>query len=115
MDLEVRRTEDATVVKLNGNWTIERATELRPALLEALGSSGHILIDLEELTDADLSVVQLLCSAHRASVRLGKRLDLSERKAEPLKRIVRDAGLAGAPGCHEEPHKGCLWTGDWTS
>jgi hypothetical protein len=32
-----------------------------------------------------------------------------------LKNIVRDAGLVRTIGCHRNPNKNCLWTGDWTS
>ena len=115
MDLETIRSKDSSVLKLKGNWTIERAGELKPALLEALNSSENIVIDLEELTDTDLSAVQLLCSAHRASVKLGKQLGIYGRRPEALKRIVRDAGLVRTIGCHKDPCKGCLWTGDWTT
>jgi anti-anti-sigma regulatory factor len=115
MDLEMIGSSESTVLKLKGNWTIERAGELKPALLKALQSSDQIVIDLEELTDTDLSAIQLLCSAHAASLRLGKQLAFHHQKSEPFKRAVRDAGLARTVGCHRNPTTSCLWTGDWTS
>ncbi len=115
MAFETTGSTEASVLKLAGNWTIERAVELKGALLEALNSGEHILIDVEELTGADLSAVQLLCSAHHASVRRGKLLELRAPKAEAFRRTVRDAGMARTIGCHKDPKKGCLWTGDWNS
>ena len=115
MDLEMTWSAEAGVLKLEGNWTIERAGELKAALLEAVNNSEHIVIDLGELTDTDLSAVQLLCSAHRTSARMGKRLALGERKPETLIRVVRDAGLRHTIRCHQDTCKSCLWTGDWTS
>jgi anti-anti-sigma regulatory factor len=115
MDLEVTGSAQTTVVKLKQIWTIERTRELKSALLEALSNSEEILIDVEELTEADLCVLQLFCAAHAASVKLGKNLAFYERKSEPLKNIVRDAGLVRTIGCHRNPNKNCLWTGDWTS
>lgn len=115
MQLETIICDDTNVLKLQGDWTIERAGDLKPALLEALGNGEHIVIDMEGLTGMDLSIMQLLCSAHRKSIRLGRQFGFSERKPETLKRIVRDAGLVRTIGCHKDPCRGCLWTGDWTS
>lgn len=115
MDLEITRSGAASVLKLKGNWTVERAVELKPSLLEALNSSEHILIDIEDLEEADLSALQLLCRAHHESIRLGKQLAFQTLKSESLRRTVRDAGLVRTIGCHKNPKIGCLWTGDWTS
>ena len=113
MDLEISKSEDTVVLKLKGSWTIEHAGRLKASLQEVLAGNARIVIDLEELTDTDLCSLQLLCSAHQASVRLGKEMTLHERKPEPLRRIVRDAGLARTIGCNKNPDKNCLWMGDW--
>ncbi len=63
MDLEITRSGEASVLKLKGNWTVERAVELKPSLLEALNSSEHILINIEDLEEADLWPCS--CSARR--------------------------------------------------
>ncbi len=115
MELETIRWDDRNILKLRGDWTIERAGELKPALLEALANSEHIVIDMGELSGLDLSTMQLLCAAHRKSIRLDKQFGFSEQRPETLKRMVREAGLVRTVGCHKNPCKSCLWTGDWTS
>ena len=70
MDLEMVELAEAYVLKLDGSWTIERAQELKHALVEALKDSDHITIETEGLREVDLSALQLLCSAHRTSLRL---------------------------------------------
>ena len=115
MDVEIMRSAETSVLKLKGNWTIERSNELKHALLEALNSGESIVIDLEGLTCLDLSTMQLFCSAHRTSLRLGKRLALHEQKSEILKRMVLDAGFVRTIGCHSDHKKKCLWIGDWKS
>ena len=68
-------TEDrmgVRIVRLTGDLTISRADEMRSALLESLKGAEHIEIDLSSVEDADLSCLQLLCSAHRTSKHLGK-------------------------------------------
>ncbi len=115
MDLEVTSSAEKTVVKLKEIWTIERTGELKIALQEALRNSEDIVIDVENLTSTDLCILQLFCSAHALSVKLGKSFALYEHKSEPFKTIVRDAGLVRTIGCHRNPNKNCLWTGDWKS
>jgi anti-anti-sigma regulatory factor len=113
MDVGIMRSAEASVLKLVGNWTIERANELKGALLEALNSAESIVIDLEGLTCLDLSAMQLFCSAHRTSLRLGKHLALHGQESETFKRVLRDAGFVRTSGCHSDPDKKCLWIGDW--
>jgi anti-anti-sigma regulatory factor len=115
MDVEMTRSGETNVLKLKGNWTIERATELKRVLLEILNSCERIIIDLEELTELDLSTVQLFCSAHRTSLKLRKHLAFHEKKPETFKRMVRDVGFVRTLGCHKDSHKSCLWIGDWKS
>jgi anti-anti-sigma factor len=115
MDVEMTRSIETNVLKLKGSWTIERANEMKSVLLEMLNSCEHMVIDLEGLTDLDLSTMQLFCSAHRTSLRDGKQLALHERKPQSLKQIVREAGFARTIGCHKDPNKKCLWIGDWKS
>jgi anti-anti-sigma regulatory factor len=114
MDVEITRSAERNVLKLKGSWTIERASELKRVLLEMLNSCEHMSIDLEELTDLDLSTMQLFCSAHRTSLRDGKQLALHEGKSQSVKQIVREAGFVRTLGCHKDPNKKCLWIGDWT-
>ncbi len=115
MELEMIDSAGAGILKLKGSWTIERVRELKPAVLEMLRNNEQIIIDLAELTEADLSAVQLLCSAHAEAIKSGKHLRFEEQKSESFKQVVRDAGLPRAIGCKRSPDKGCLWTGDWTS
>ncbi|MGA3118151.1 MAG: STAS domain-containing protein [Syntrophobacteraceae bacterium] len=116
MDVEMTRSAETNVLKLKGSWTIERANELKCVLLEILNTCEHMTIDIEGLTELDLSAVQLFCSAHRTSLRDGKHLALHERKSETFKRMVCDAGFVRTIGCHKDPGKSCLWTGgDWKS
>lgn len=115
MDVDMTRSGEANVVKLEGSWTIERASELKGVLLEALNSGESIVVDLEGLKDLDLSFMQLFCSAHRTSLRDGKRIVLCERKSQSLKQMVRKAGFVRTLGCHKDPNKECLWIGDWKS
>jgi ABC-type transporter Mla MlaB component len=115
MDVEMVQSAETGVLRLKGSWTIERAHELKQALVEALKGDDPFVIDLKGLAEADLSCLQLLCSAHRTSLRLGKQLELNQEKSGAFKRVVRDAGFVRTLGCHQDPHKSCLWVGGWES
>ncbi|MFZ0932422.1 MAG: STAS domain-containing protein [Syntrophobacteraceae bacterium] len=115
MDVETTRSDETVVLKLKGSWTIERANELKRILLEILNGCEHMLIELEGLTELDISTMQLFCSAHRKSLRAGKHLAFHENKSETFKQMALDAGFARTLGCHKDPDKKCLWIGDWKS
>lgn len=113
MDVEMVQSNEECVLRLKGSWTIERAHELKQALIETLQGCDRIVIDSAALTDADLSCLQLLCAAHRTSLKFDKQLTLGEEKSEAFERVVRDAGFVRTLGCHKDPHKSCLWVGGW--
>jgi anti-anti-sigma regulatory factor len=115
MDVEMMRSAETGVLRLKGSWTIERAHELKQALVEALKGDEPVIVDLEGLAEADLSCLQLLCAAHRTSLRLGKHSALNQEQSGAFKRVVRDAGFARTLGCHGDPQTGCLWVGGWES
>jgi anti-anti-sigma regulatory factor len=106
---------ETSVLRLEGSWTVERANELKELLIGALKSSDHIIVELEELAELDLSCLQLLCSAHYKFLTLGRSLALHEKKSENFKKVVREAGFRRKLGCHENPHAACLWIGEWES
>jgi anti-sigma B factor antagonist len=72
----------AAVLRLNGELTIYRAAEMKPALLEALDRAARLDIDLSDVTEIDTSGVQLLMAA--------------KRRAQALKRELRFIGHSPA-------------------
>jgi len=114
-DKGLKESPETSVVRLEGCWSVERARELKQVLTEALKSADRIVLDLQYLAEADLSCLQLLCSAHGASFRLGKTLALHEKKSESFKRVVRDSGFKRNMGCDKAPGAHCLWIGEWES
>jgi anti-anti-sigma regulatory factor len=58
-----------TVLHLTGSITVSQATQLHKSLLMALDSKTDIGIDFTEVTDLDLSAIQLLCAAQRKASR----------------------------------------------
>jgi anti-anti-sigma regulatory factor len=108
----VGTTKDKTgvrIIRLTGNLTISRADEMKSMLLESLEGVEHIEIDLSSVEEADLACLQLLCSAHRTSKRLGKVLKLCDGASGSFKQAVRRAGYARSSGCVLDTDNQCMW------
>ena len=66
----------AARLAVEGELTIYRAAELKPALLDAVRAHDAPELDLANDTENDCAVLQLLLVARREAARLGKRLAL---------------------------------------
>lgn len=78
-------------LQLDGELTIYRAAELKPLLLEAVGTAGGddalpLTLGLAEVTEIDTAGVQLLLLARREAAALGRPLLLQDPSP-----AVRDA------------------------
>lgn len=113
MHSAMRGVEDPHVLKVKGLGTIEHAQELRQTLLGALENYNDVILEFEELQEADLTCLQLLCSAHETSVAMNKRFSLHDNRPEALKKAVREAGYARTRSCHKDTQNSCLWVGGW--
>jgi len=76
----------AACLAVEGEMTIYRAAELKPALLETVRTHDAPAIDLSAVTEFDSAGLQLLLVARREAQRLGKSLPLKD--ASPAVRDV---------------------------
>lgn len=74
----VATTQSATLhtVSIEGEFTIYRAAELKPVLLEAVTRDGVVELDLSRVTEFDTAGLQLLMLAKRAAGAAGRELRL---------------------------------------
>ncbi len=111
MDVKIEYSGDLGVLTLEGDLTIEQAVEIKKALITALGNTDRLIIDLEKVTNIDLTCLQLLCSAHRMSVRQNKRIMLSDKRSEAFGSSCQTAGFQRHTGCVLDTQETCLWKG----
>jgi anti-anti-sigma factor len=109
MDHELIHTRDKCLLKLKGEFTIQEVEEIRSALLEALEGSEPVEISLEEVTEMDASSLQLLCSAHRASVSGQKKLRIAGELPAVALQAASSAGFMRQAGCPIDTANTCLW------
>ena len=67
----------AACLAVEGELTIYRAAELKPALLDAVRASAAPALDLSAVTEFDSAGLQLLLMARREAQRLGKPLHVA--------------------------------------
>jgi anti-anti-sigma regulatory factor len=108
---EIIRSNEGHTLKLEGRCVVDHADELKTALIDALKSEGHLVIDLERVSEVDLSCLQLFCSAHKSSLLLSKHFSLAN-PPECYLRVAEDAGYHRVLSCHEAGDGGLMWTGE---
>ncbi len=95
-------------IELAGSLTIERADEVKSLLINALFNSDHLVLDVREVVEADLTGLQLICAAHRSAVSNGKEITMDCASSSALSAVLARAGYVRLGGC--AAGKKCLFT-----
>ena len=96
LTLELAGTQ--AVIILEDALTLRHADEIRQVLMKALVDADEIAITFRNVTDVDLSCLQLLCSAHRSAVRFNKRLKFAGSAPPLFRRSMEAAGYPRLTG-----------------
>jgi anti-anti-sigma regulatory factor len=81
------------LLTIDGELTIQRATEFRNALIKALNTVDILKIHFNNVTGFDLASLQLFLSANRTATKNNKKLSISGNLTDALKIAIRDAGF----------------------
>lgn len=99
------QVEDGTlVIRWSGALRVWKAAQMRAVMLDALSCADHVCVDLTDATEADVTLVQLLCSSHRTAEAQGKRVTLAA-SSPAIQRLVECLGMKRKRGCRKD----CLW------
>lgn len=110
MKCEKTTDSDTVTLTLSEDLTLPYAEELKKFLLETAGAGKNVRVKFESVADIDLSLLQLLCSAHRTAVRLKADFTVEGPMPEECRLFVEEAGFIRRHGCRfNEQKKGCLW------
>jgi ABC-type transporter Mla MlaB component len=99
-------------IVLTGSLSLAFAAEIRTQLLQALDEAETVHISMKDVDEVDLSLIQLLCSAHRSALARKKTLILQKSLPDMFVQIVDDAGFQGHIGCSNGGEECCLWKTD---
>jgi anti-anti-sigma regulatory factor len=88
---------------LRGEQSVRQAAETYAEVLAALREPGDLVLDCTGVTEADLSLVQIILAAHRSARADGRNVVLSASPEGALRRALERGGFvdAGAtdPAC----------------
>ena len=77
---------------IEGDLTVERAVDLKKALMDAIAHAQSTVICLKNIKKTDISFLQLVHAAHLTAIDNGKELCLDRRLPENFIESVRLAG-----------------------
>lgn len=99
--------KEACRLVLAGPVTIASSQDLHQRLLRALDAGNDVEVECSDVTEADLSLVQLLLAARRSAEARRQRLVMRSAASGALLATLQRAGLVGAgPGADEGFWKG---------
>ncbi|MBF0558345.1 MAG: STAS domain-containing protein [Nitrospirae bacterium] len=111
LNFNIKQTGDVGLLTLEGDLTVDHAEELKLALLNMMGIADNVVINIENIDAADLTCLQLFCSAHRTFTALKKNMHLLDKQPAVFRRVFEEAGLPRHTGCSLDTQKSCLWKG----
>jgi len=97
------------VLTFSGELTVEHVGEMRTALIQALTDVDRVEIDFSGVTEVDLFCLQLLCSVHRTSLRLNKRVNFIGSQPAKFRETLEEAGYSRVTGCGLDREHSCFW------
>jgi len=109
VDYQIELKDDMAFIRVTGELTISYSSELKQALLEAVGSSDRIVLDMDGAEAVDLPCIELLCSAHRTSISAGKAFGITGNSFSKLRPIMMESGFERHRGCVLDSNKSCIW------
>ncbi len=109
MECKVERQNNESRIMFSGGLTLEKTKEMKEILVNTLKEVSTITLDLSEVTEADLSCLHLLCSAHWTAGGMGKVLKITGNCSEQFQKVVQAAGYDRHTGCTPDKLNSCLW------
>lgn len=109
MEYTVKQLNGETRMIFSGSLTFETIKEMQAALASILKEAQSVTLDFSTVQEADISCLQLLCSAHRTAGTLGKSLQLAENRSAAFQQAAQAAGYQRHIGCALDRMNSCFW------
>jgi anti-anti-sigma regulatory factor len=108
------RIEDNGEFKLlviSGDLTVSDAESFKTTLIDAIKDSDNLVLNLTGIASADVSSLQILCSAHKMTINSSRSIKIDDNQSIIFKDALRDSGFLRQHGCLSEMQERCLLTG----
>lgn len=112
MKCERKNLKNKVTLTLSEDLTLPYAEEMKELFLDTVGNGKNVKVKFKSVTDIDLSMLQLLCAAHRTAMRLNTAFAIDGEISDLCKTVIKDAGFVRHSGCRNNKNKAdCLWLG----
>jgi anti-anti-sigma regulatory factor len=98
-----------TVMHLYGEMTIIEMGMVRSAIIEAMHKADTLIIDLEGVEKADLTLLQTLCAAHRSATHVNKMFYHVGQYPSNVVETIHRLGFSRRKTCIAESKTPCFW------
>jgi ABC-type transporter Mla MlaB component len=99
------------VLALSGDLTVSTAESLKTTLMDAMKNTDNLLLNLAGITSADISCLQIVCSAHRKAINSKRSITIDDNPSIFFRDALGDSGFLRQKGCLSEMQEKCLLTG----
>lgn len=96
MGITSSTAKETTVVELRGSVDISQAADLKTLLCDAIASSPSVTIEAGEVSEMDITSIQLLWAAQRRARAEGKTFRIGGSWNPALETGLRESGLCPA-------------------
>ncbi len=108
-DYKVEESDEKKILSINGELTIQNAADLKKILIESLEDTSHLTLNIENVTEIDMSCLQLLCSAHKTTINTDKGLSIHGSPSAIFQEALNVSGYQQFSGCELDKSDSCLW------
>jgi anti-anti-sigma regulatory factor len=108
MGIILEESGDSCVLKVDGQVTVRNVEELRDNMLRAIDKYPVAVVDVTAVEAIDVSVLQLLCAAHKSAVAKGHVFKFSS-VPQLIAEVATEAGFTNDTECMKTLGDPCLW------
>lgn len=81
-------------ITIEGDFNLHNAEEIKQQLLQNVKNAQHITLDLKNITDFDLSSLQILFALHKTIKNSNKNITLNYQLPDELFSVINHCGYA---------------------
>lgn len=93
MKIELNKFDEMTEVKFSGELTILNINEIKDKMIESLSSEKSIKLNHDEVTEVDISYLQLLKSFCYTAEKKDLEVVILDNNTEALRKVLNVAGV----------------------
>ena len=112
MSVDIQMENGLTTLNCQGELTIVQIADFKKTITDIMQGSKEVIVDMQKITDMDISCLQLLCSANRTFEQNNIKLTRMGMLTDIMRQTLLDAGYDLGDGCPEAPCENCFWKGD---